>query len=63
MEEYKYLSGFSNFKSGVTSAENAKCLGCPLTSETDKKNMGRVKGLVTADRKVAIREVAKVRRI
>jgi len=29
-------------KIGVTSAENAECLGCPLTSRTDK-NMAQVK--------------------
>ena len=62
MEEYRYLSGFSSFEIGMTSAEDAKCLGCPLTSRRDK-NMAEVKGLVTENRKVAIHEVAKVMRI
>jgi hypothetical protein len=43
----------------MTSAENTKCLGCPLTSKTDE-NVARVKELVTENRKVAIHAVAKV---
>jgi hypothetical protein len=62
LEEYKHLSDFSTFRNGVTSAENAKCLGCTLTSKTDK-NVACMKGLVTENRKVAIHEVAKVMRI
>jgi len=59
LEEYKHLSVFSNFGSGMTSAESAKCLGYPLTNKTDK-TVTRVKGLFAENRKVAIHEVAKV---
>jgi hypothetical protein len=48
---------FSKFKSSVTSVEDAKCLGCPLTSKRDE-NVDRENGLVHKNGRITIREVA-----
>jgi hypothetical protein len=50
---------FSKFRSGVTSVENAKHLGCPSMSKTDE-NVDQVKKLVLENRKIVICEGANV---